>query len=329
MSTPPALRLPPELDELIFDHLSHEKGTLKACSLVCRAWLFLARKHLFEAVRFEYPGWEITPPQPKPSAWKKIRGRFRRKLRRDSASTTPITSGKMPIARSWVDFLRVDKASNNVLRYTKKLWFIVPLQKSTIGPPVGFISELFQRRPGLRSLYVESFNSYNATSSTLLNVTNLAAHISSLRLTSVNFPSIGNLMGFLSSMIQCSILVMTGVTWDSDDSSFLQQQLSPPPIRKIELTSTDVRPFYTWLQVKQALSVIEAVAISHHTTENSEYENDLLSHCTSLRTLSIYTCEPCFPSIAGESSTFAKSTKLMPSSDVGLYKLYKRGDNNT
>jgi len=48
-------RLPPELVEQIFDFLQQDKRALKACSLVCRAWLSPAYRRLFYETRLYSP----------------------------------------------------------------------------------------------------------------------------------------------------------------------------------------------------------------------------------------------------------------------------------
>ena len=39
-----------EIEEQILDHLHDDPIALRACSLTCRAWVSLARLHLFKAV---------------------------------------------------------------------------------------------------------------------------------------------------------------------------------------------------------------------------------------------------------------------------------------
>ena len=43
--------LPRELLDIIIDHLHSDKISLKACSLVCHAWLDSSRYHLFREIR--------------------------------------------------------------------------------------------------------------------------------------------------------------------------------------------------------------------------------------------------------------------------------------
>ncbi|KAJ6551562.1 hypothetical protein B0H19DRAFT_1378262 [Mycena capillaripes] len=43
-----SIQLPQELVEEIVDHLKGDFASLKACSLVCRAWVFRTRPYLFE-----------------------------------------------------------------------------------------------------------------------------------------------------------------------------------------------------------------------------------------------------------------------------------------
>ena len=47
-------RLPPELIEGIFDYLQQDKRVLKACSLVCKAWLYPAYRRLFYDTRLSW-----------------------------------------------------------------------------------------------------------------------------------------------------------------------------------------------------------------------------------------------------------------------------------
>ena len=55
--------LPPELIDLIIDHLCDQRATLKACCLVSRSWVPWARRHLFSHVEFDSDGWssDIEP----------------------------------------------------------------------------------------------------------------------------------------------------------------------------------------------------------------------------------------------------------------------------
>ncbi|KAJ6551565.1 hypothetical protein B0H19DRAFT_1073249 [Mycena capillaripes] len=48
-----SIQLPQELIEEIVDHLAGDFASLKACSLVCRAWVFRTRSYLFETCRLE------------------------------------------------------------------------------------------------------------------------------------------------------------------------------------------------------------------------------------------------------------------------------------
>ena len=44
--------LPPEIHNLIIDHLYDEPNTLNACCLVSKSWIQRTRKHLFAVVKF-------------------------------------------------------------------------------------------------------------------------------------------------------------------------------------------------------------------------------------------------------------------------------------
>ena len=44
--------LPPEILDLIFDHLHNELNTLRACCLVSKSWIMPARRQLFSCVKF-------------------------------------------------------------------------------------------------------------------------------------------------------------------------------------------------------------------------------------------------------------------------------------
>ncbi|KAF7350527.1 hypothetical protein MVEN_01358300 [Mycena venus] len=48
------IQLPPELIEEVLGHLAEDPGTLRTCSLVCRAWVPRTRSYLFET-------WKLTP----------------------------------------------------------------------------------------------------------------------------------------------------------------------------------------------------------------------------------------------------------------------------
>ncbi|KAF7365543.1 hypothetical protein MVEN_00427600 [Mycena venus] len=44
------IQLPQELIEVIIDHLADDSTSLKACSLVCRAWVCRSRRHLYKHI---------------------------------------------------------------------------------------------------------------------------------------------------------------------------------------------------------------------------------------------------------------------------------------
>ena len=56
--------LPPEILDLIIDHLHDEPTALKACCLVSKSWIQRSRTHLFASVEF-------CPPAPPIELWKK------------------------------------------------------------------------------------------------------------------------------------------------------------------------------------------------------------------------------------------------------------------
>ena len=61
--------LPPEILDLIVDHLHDEQTTLKACCLVSKSWIPRTRKHLFAYIRFNstnrpIQSWKRTFPDP-------------------------------------------------------------------------------------------------------------------------------------------------------------------------------------------------------------------------------------------------------------------------
>ena len=61
--------LPPEILDLIVDHLRDERITLEACCLVSKSWISRTRKHLFAHVRFYTQNshvelWKETFPDP-------------------------------------------------------------------------------------------------------------------------------------------------------------------------------------------------------------------------------------------------------------------------
>jgi hypothetical protein len=55
-------RLPQEMIQAIIDHLPDDKPSLKACSLVCKAWTHLARLHLFATLPLKWPLQPATFP---------------------------------------------------------------------------------------------------------------------------------------------------------------------------------------------------------------------------------------------------------------------------
>ena len=62
--------LPPEILDLIVDHLCAERITLKACCLVSKSWIHRTQKHLFAYIRFDptdrpmIQPWKRTFPDP-------------------------------------------------------------------------------------------------------------------------------------------------------------------------------------------------------------------------------------------------------------------------
>ncbi|KZV97542.1 hypothetical protein EXIGLDRAFT_764333 [Exidia glandulosa HHB12029] len=52
-------RLPPELTDRILDFAWNDRPTLRACSLVCKAWRSASQFHLFSVLAFEAPGSDI------------------------------------------------------------------------------------------------------------------------------------------------------------------------------------------------------------------------------------------------------------------------------
>jgi hypothetical protein len=56
--------IPPEILDLIVDHLHDEPITLKACCVVSKSWIQRTRTHLFASVEFR-------PPAPRVELWKK------------------------------------------------------------------------------------------------------------------------------------------------------------------------------------------------------------------------------------------------------------------
>ena len=72
METTAQLSLPPEILDLIVDHLQYETTTLKACCLVSKSWVPRTRKHLFARVEFhalQHPVelWKKAFPDPSSS----------------------------------------------------------------------------------------------------------------------------------------------------------------------------------------------------------------------------------------------------------------------
>jgi hypothetical protein len=61
--------LPPEILDLILDHVRNERTTLKACCVVSKPWIQRTRRHLFARVEFHAPKshikrWKKTFPDP-------------------------------------------------------------------------------------------------------------------------------------------------------------------------------------------------------------------------------------------------------------------------
>ncbi|KAJ6471754.1 hypothetical protein C8R47DRAFT_1222016 [Mycena vitilis] len=52
-----AVDLPPEVEELVIDHLYNEIETLGSCGLVCESWLSTSRYHLFGAISLHTGNW--------------------------------------------------------------------------------------------------------------------------------------------------------------------------------------------------------------------------------------------------------------------------------
>ncbi|KAJ7676871.1 hypothetical protein DFH06DRAFT_1169212 [Mycena polygramma] len=53
----PGVDLPPEVEELVIDHLYDENASLGCCGLVCKSWLRTSRYHLFGAVSLHTGNW--------------------------------------------------------------------------------------------------------------------------------------------------------------------------------------------------------------------------------------------------------------------------------
>ena len=49
-----SISLPPEIFDLIVEHMREERETLKACSVVSKSWIPRARRHLFARVEFHH-----------------------------------------------------------------------------------------------------------------------------------------------------------------------------------------------------------------------------------------------------------------------------------
>ena len=47
-----SISLPPEIFDLIVEHLREERTTLKVCCVVAKSWVPRARRHLFTRVEF-------------------------------------------------------------------------------------------------------------------------------------------------------------------------------------------------------------------------------------------------------------------------------------
>ena len=92
--------LPPEMLDLIVDHLRDESTALKSCCLVSRSWIIRARRHLFARIEFRdsrtstLESWMKTFPNPSNSP-----AHHTRSL---SIFRLPTFSARGPNTRAWI-----------------------------------------------------------------------------------------------------------------------------------------------------------------------------------------------------------------------------------
>jgi len=68
-----SVTIPPEIHDLITDHLHNDPTALKACCLVSKSWIHRTRKHLFASLEFQliHPLDDSHPMGPCVESWKK------------------------------------------------------------------------------------------------------------------------------------------------------------------------------------------------------------------------------------------------------------------
>jgi len=112
--------LPPEILDLIIDHLHDERAALKACCVASKSWVPRTRSHLFAHVEFDVSKahvklWEKTFPDPSKSP-----AHHTRELFVDGIHGTPVISVVGAGVGSWIqafsnvvhlEFSRLDQAS--------------------------------------------------------------------------------------------------------------------------------------------------------------------------------------------------------------------------
>lgn len=176
-------RLPWELTDHILDHHHDDEQTLKACMLVCRAWLPSCRYHLFHSVTLQ-PGQNASLARWKPTACQRLHDAvelapeivvFIRKLvvcegiflgkRITQEETLPLFLRKLTVLRklhlTWIANMRIlwdtlpiplTSAINSVLGLPTLVE--LKLAGMVFDDPMGFM-QLLQPCTSLRSLEVE------------------------------------------------------------------------------------------------------------------------------------------------------------------------------
>ena len=113
-----ACPLPPELLDLIVDHLHNEPTTLRACCLVSKSWVPRTRRYLFARVVFVTPtcfieSWKLAFPHPSNPLAHHVRTLVFRGLDNCGFSTTALAA---PGVSHWIrTFYRVEKLYLNFL----------------------------------------------------------------------------------------------------------------------------------------------------------------------------------------------------------------------
>lgn len=273
--------LPVELWEIIFDQFSTSKSTLKACSLVCRAWMRIAWKRLFHTISLRYPRWKQPKAPPPVSSWNFPWALFRRQ--------TPETSLVGAAVQGWAPMLSFFNSPRRPTQYTIEIKIILPLSEFVVGPPPAFFVAGSFRFPRLRDVHVYAPNNYRQTGGSWAHLHNIISHVTSLELDCVNFRSFNDFITLLASS-RCTELTVEDATWESRDIIQLSHWLHPPPIRRLSLVQIEIwaiTAFCDWLDRFNRLQNIHTLVLHvlEYPSEWCEGDNVLLRRCTAMRRL--------------------------------------------